>query len=216
MLDSVEPLSFVAGPIGPVHFSVAVPLVLLVAPTVNVARFPSKSAQTRLLVICVLALILVTVLGFLSLTPLAFAVLHTVSELPHIDRSVFPFVLTETLRFAINILSCVDVTVGEHVRSLSMLQAELPFAFVSISIFPLVDSIPVCFTLGPLAYVRVTKYTFPNALPFLETSFPLAFVELAVQPVVDSLAVRLIIFEFSIVLISIAVAFHAAAVAIVA
>lgn len=115
MLNAVEPLSLVAGAIGPVHLSVAVPLIIFVAASVDVARLPGEGAKPRLLIILVFPFILITVLCCGSLPPLALSMLHTVTELPNVDRGVFPLVLTEAMRFAVNVLTSVNIPIGEHV-----------------------------------------------------------------------------------------------------
>ncbi len=42
MLNSADPLPFVTGSVRPKHFSVAVTLVIFVAPSVDIAGLPSK------------------------------------------------------------------------------------------------------------------------------------------------------------------------------
>ena len=75
VLDTVTPLALVAAAILPEHFTVAVPLVVLVAALVVVARFPSEETHSVFLVVLVAAFILVAVLVIESLLPLAAAVL---------------------------------------------------------------------------------------------------------------------------------------------
>lgn len=76
--------------------------------------------------------------------------------------------------------------------------------------------ITISFTLCPLANIRVPKYTFPDALTFFEAGFPFTLVDLTVDPRVNTLTMRFIIFEVSLVFVSVRVAFHTPTVSVVA
>jgi len=169
ILNSFLPLAFVAGAISPVHFTVAVALVILVAPLVDVAALPSELAHTRLLVVDVASFVHVAILCIESFTPFAFSVLEAFFELTDVDASVFPFVLTNSLRPSALVGACKNITVRKDIRSLSVLQAVQPLALISVSILPLMHSVAISLRVFPLPDVRVAKDTFPDTLAFLET-----------------------------------------------
>lgn len=151
-----------------------------------------------------------------SFAPLAFAVFHAISKFTDIEWRILPLVLAEAVRFAIWVLASIVVAIGEVIWSLPMLQTKLPFTFVSIAVLPLMYPITISFTLCPLANIRVPKYTFPDALTFFEAGFPFTLVDLTVDPRVNTLTMRFIIFEVSLVFVSVRVAFHTPTVSVVA
>lgn len=109
ILDTMAPLALVAAPVFPVHLTIAVPLVILIAPLVIVARLPSEETEAILFIVFVAALVLIAVLVIESLLPLASSVLEAVLELTDVDARVLPLVLALPFRLAI------DVDTGEHV-----------------------------------------------------------------------------------------------------
>ena len=109
ILDTMTPLALVAAPVFPVHFTVAVPLVIFVAPLVIVARLPSEETEAILFIVFVAALVLIAVLVIESLLPLASSMLEAVLELTNVDAGVLPLVLALPFRLA------VDVDTGEHI-----------------------------------------------------------------------------------------------------
>ena len=115
VLDASLPLAFVARAIFPVHFSIAMPLVVLVAPLVVVSTFPSELTHAVLFVILVLPFIHVAILSIESLAPLASTVLQSVLEFSNIYTSIFPLVLALALRLAVAIGAREDVPVCENV-----------------------------------------------------------------------------------------------------
>ena len=97
------PFSLVAGPILPVHLSVSMALVILVAPLVVVAGLPCEHAHTIFLIVFVGAFVHVTVLVIESFLPFTFAMLQAIFEFTNIDALIFPFVLALTVGLTINI-----------------------------------------------------------------------------------------------------------------
>ena len=109
ILDTMAPLALVAAPVFPVHLTIAVPLVILIAPLVIVARLPSEETEAILFIVFVAALVLIAVLVIESLLPLASSMLEAVLELTNVDAGVLPLVLALPFWLAI------DVDTGEHV-----------------------------------------------------------------------------------------------------
>jgi len=163
----------------------------------------------------ILALVLITVLSGCLLSPLAFAVLHSTFKFANVYRRIFPFVLSETVWFALLILTSVNVTVGKDVRALTVLQAEFPFALISISILPLVHAVPIRFRLKPFTDVGVTEDAFPDALTLFQSLLPLAFVHFTIEPNVDTFAVRFVVFEFTLILVAVGITFNPSAIPII-
>ena len=120
ILDSFVPLSFVTGAILPVHLTVAVPLIVLIAPFVIITRFPSEHAHTIFLIVLVGAFVHVAVLVIKALFPFTFAIFQTVFEFSDIYASVFPFILTLSFRFSVSVSARIAVSIGENVRTLAM------------------------------------------------------------------------------------------------
>jgi len=197
MLDSIYPLTFVARAISPLHFSVAVALIILVTAVVEVAGLPGKGTDSTLFIISIVSLKLVAGGSLCLFAPLAFAMLHATLELTHVNTGVLPLVLAEAMRSSLSVLSLIGITICKQISPLPMLQTHLPFTFVSISVFPLVNAIAISFALKPLADVGISKNTFPHALAFFESIFPLAFIDFTVKPCVDTFSVWLIVLKFS-------------------
>ena len=120
ILDSFVPLSFVTGAIFPVHLTVAMPLIVLIAPLIIITRFPSEHAHTIFLIVLVGAFVHVAVLVIKALFPFTFAIFKTVFEFSDIYASVFPFILTLSFRFSISVSARIAVSIGENVRTLAM------------------------------------------------------------------------------------------------
>ena len=153
VLNALDPLSFVAGAVFPVHLAIPMPLVILVAALVIVAALPGEHAHAALFVVFVGTVIHIAVLIIESLLPLSSAVLETILEGSDIDASVLPLVLAISFRFAKHVLSRIAVPICEDIRALTMLKAVLPFALISVPVLPLVDAVAGRFGLSPLADV---------------------------------------------------------------
>lgn len=121
ILDSSDPLALVARAIFPVHFSVAVSLVILVAALVVIPALPREHSHAILLIILVCTFVHVAILVIESFLPLALAVLQAVLELSNVDASVFPLVLTLTFGLAKVVSSGEAVAIREDIRTLTVL-----------------------------------------------------------------------------------------------
>jgi hypothetical protein len=141
--------------------------------------------------------------------------LHPVSEFSYVQRGVFPFILTCSARFTIEVLSGVRVAVCKHISSRAVLKTKLPFTFVSVSVFPLMNTESICLALCPLADIRVSEDAFPNSLTFFEAILPLALIYFSIYPDVNTLAVRFVLLELAFIAISVTVPLHTSAVSIV-
>ena len=141
ILDAVHPLSLVTRAILPVHLTVAVPLIVLVATLVVVATLPGEETHAILLVVFVGTLVHIAVLVIESLLPFALAVLQPVFELSYVDTTILPLILALALRLAHVIRSREAISVRKDVSALPMLKTALPFTFVPVPIFPLVHTV---------------------------------------------------------------------------
>ena len=115
VLDASLPFTLVARPIFPVHLSIAVPLVILVASLIVVTTFPGELAHSVLLVIFILTFIHVASLGIESLAPFASSVLQSVLKFSNIDASIFPLVLALAFGFTVAISARKNVSVRKYV-----------------------------------------------------------------------------------------------------
>ena len=167
ILDASVPFAFIAGAIFPVHLSVAVTLIILVAPLVIVARFPGKQTHSVLLVVLVVALVHIAVLVIETLLPFAFSSFESIFEVADVNAAIFPFVLALSFWLSHVVRSGETITVCKNVGTLSVLQTILPFSFVPVPIFPLMNAISRSFGLSPFADIAITEDAFPNALTFL-------------------------------------------------
>ena len=115
ILDSFDPLTFVARSVLPEHLTVTVSLIVFVTTLIVVATLPSEQAHSILLVVLVRALVHVAVLIVEAFLPLALAVLEAVLELSDVDAAVLPLVLALALGLSIDVDAREDVTVREKV-----------------------------------------------------------------------------------------------------
>lgn len=166
VLDAFDPLSLVATAVCPVHFTVAVALILPVLPFIYVATCPLEDALALFPVILVVSLVAVAEWS-LSAAPLAFAFLHAAHEVSNVGRPVGPRVLPFTVRFTVEILSCVGVSIGEDVCARTMLEAHIPLSLVSVPVFPSVHPVAMGFALVPLAYIGVVVQSAPDSVAVL-------------------------------------------------
>lgn len=132
MLHAIEPLSAIVSAIDPPHFAVALPHVPLIPTRVDVPRRPAEDAFPRLLVVLVVALILVRLPH--SPLPDSPSVPQAVHELPAEETAVGPEILSAACRFAVRVLALVDISVGELLDALPMLQALLELSLVAVPV----------------------------------------------------------------------------------
>jgi len=121
MLDPFTPLPFIFRPIDPEHLSEAISLVIMVIAFVNIPAFPSEHSMAVLLVELIFTFVHVTILCIVDFLPFAFTMLQAIFKLSNVGAAILPFILTDTIRLAKFILSCVGVTIGKNVCSLPML-----------------------------------------------------------------------------------------------
>ena len=84
MLDTVAPLTNIAGLVSPVHFSDAMTLILTILSLVGVATCPLENAVTMLLVMFVITFIGVDVCDTRATLPASLAVFLPINELAHV------------------------------------------------------------------------------------------------------------------------------------
>lgn len=85
--------------------------------------------------------------------PLALTMFESIFKLTDVDAAIFPFVLALTFWLAICVGARIAITICKNIRSLAMLEAVLPLAFVSIVVFPLVHTVASGFRLLPFTNV---------------------------------------------------------------
>lgn len=130
ILHAVEPVSFVCVPVDPLHLSVSLALIVLEITAIDVSAGPLELAVPIFLVLFVFSFELVaeafvfgTGIIICLFSPLAFPVLHAVSELSSVCVSILPCVLSEAVGVAVFILTDVYITVGEEVAAIAVTQA---------------------------------------------------------------------------------------------
>ena len=153
MLDALDPVALITRPVYPVHLAVSVPLVILVASFINVARLPGKYSQTILLIVLVITLVSVAIDCIKSLFPFSFPMFVPISEFTDVNATILPLVLSRPLRLAKLICPREDVTRGKDVGALTMLQTVAPFALIPVSILPLMNTVPISLALFPFTDV---------------------------------------------------------------
>ena len=160
VLAALAPLALVHGAIRPVHLTVTLSLVVSIVALVHVTRLPSEDSVAMLLVHVVAALVVVAV-GFIALPPLTLAVLEARLEVPDVETSILPLVLTETVRLPGFVLALVCVTISEEIGAMPMFEALLPLALVLVPVPPYVDAVPMRLALLPLPYVALAVLCAP-------------------------------------------------------
>ena len=80
-------------------------------------------------------------------------ILKSVREVPNIASAILPSVLTESVRSSPRVSPNVDITVGEDVSTLPMLETVQPLTLVAVTILPLMDAVPFNFAVLPLSNV---------------------------------------------------------------
>jgi hypothetical protein len=164
MLDSSSPEASVSTSVSPNHFSLALSFIIVVLSNVSVTTFPFEYTLSVLFIILILSFISVTaVIGGLFL-PFTVAVFETANKLTCVVATVCPFVLPEAFRFSINVLANKNITIREEIRSISISQAVLPFAFIFVAISPDMDTVTISFTIVPLANITFTMDSFPDTI----------------------------------------------------
>jgi hypothetical protein len=115
LLDAPLPQTHVNTPICPLHTAEAVSFVFVIGTGINVTRLPLKNTLAVFFIEVVLSFVRVTSCTFLIcklLTlPLSMTMLKTVKKLARETGPIFPFVLTKSLRLAMNILTNVNITI---------------------------------------------------------------------------------------------------------
>ena len=71
---------------------------------------------------------------------------------------------------------------------MTVTQAELPLALITIAIGPLVLTISVCLVLHPLADIAVSADALPDAVAVLDAVDPLTIICVSIDPRVEALA----------------------------
>lgn len=100
VLNTFDPISFVARPVGPVHLTVSHSFIIYVVSMVYVAALPSEGAHAILLVVLVFTFKSVTFWVVCYFSPFSLAVFHTVFEFTCIYTSIFPLVDTFSFGFS--------------------------------------------------------------------------------------------------------------------
>ena len=143
VLDSAFPLTHVGGAIDPGHLAEAFALILVELALVDVPRFaPGKGPITVFDIVYVLALIDISLWIILLSEPLAWPVPHAPFELAFIERSINRYILAVSIELPIQVVTDVDIPIGEQLTAPSMLEAALPFSFVAVSVLMDINSVP--------------------------------------------------------------------------
>ena len=120
LLHSLPPVPFVAAAIGPIHFAVALPGVVLVVALVDVACFPGVDAVALFPVSLVVSLVLVAV-SLVLLLPDAVSLSISIFEHSFVETALCPVVFTETIGFPHKETALVEITRNELLGALTML-----------------------------------------------------------------------------------------------
>ena len=110
VLDAFDPFSLITATVGPVHFSVAVALILSVFAFIDVAARPLEDAIALFSVVVIITLIAVAEGSFCT-APLTLTFFHASPEVTNIRSAINPGVLTLAFRFAIVILTSIGVPI---------------------------------------------------------------------------------------------------------
>ena len=124
----------------------------------------------------------VAILVCLLLLPLTVAILHATFELTSIATAINPLILTEALRFSVDILTNKDIPIGEEVASVSMAQGAKPLAFVFVTVPPNMNTIALSLGILPLTNITFTIQTLPYSISTLNSLQPLTVVHLPILP----------------------------------
>ncbi len=92
-------------------------------------------------------------------------------------------------------LSLIYVSASEYICTISMLQALLPLALISVSILPDLNPVALCLAVSPFSYVTVAIACRPHTMAVFEAHVPLAIVDFPMGPLVDALAMCLTLLE---------------------
>jgi hypothetical protein len=115
VLDSFYPFTFVTRAIDPIHLTIPMPLIILVAALIDIATLPDKLPHSILLIVFITTLISVAVLSIELLSPFTLAVFQPTFELAIVDASILPFILAHPIRFALGVSACENIAVCEDV-----------------------------------------------------------------------------------------------------
>lgn len=212
MLNAFDPLSLVAGAVRPVHLAVALALIILVFALVRVSAGPLELPKATLLVVNVVAFVGVA-LGATRAAPLTFPVLHAFHHVAYVSGSRFPSVLAFSMRFPVDVVSCVGISVNKQIGASAVLETHVPLALVPIALLPSVNAIAMRLAIFPFANVAVVVNASPNSVPLLQSLVPLAIVDFTVGPGKDPFPVGLAFSEIAIITISVWIPFESFAAA---
>lgn len=197
MLLAHLPVALIITAVSPEHLSIAMSLVHVVAANIVVARRPVELALTVFHVIEIFARVTITFIGVLILLPLAFAVLHALSELAHINGLALPSVLPIAVGPPGDVKPRINIAILKVVGALTVLQRLDPFALILITVNPDVCAESPDLVLSPLTLVGVAFQTDPDAVALSLTVDEFTIVSLAGCPGVDTLAVIAVGLEIS-------------------
>ena len=150
VLDTLLPLSYVLGAVGPVHFSLSLSFIVDIVSYIDISTLPCEIAVTIFLIKHVHSFKSVTV-STLFLLPISFTVFMAFFEFSVIRATILPLILTISIRFSVSILSSVFITHRKHISSLAMFETVYPAPFKSITIFPLVNPVTIGLTIFPFS-----------------------------------------------------------------
>lgn len=114
MLAALAPLTLVHCAIRPVHLTITISLVVAIVALVHVSGVPSEYTVAMLLVHVIASLIVVAV-RLIALSPLTLAMFEARLEVSNVETSILPFVLAETVRLALFVLTLVSVSICEEI-----------------------------------------------------------------------------------------------------
>jgi len=108
-----------------------------------------------------------------------------------------PLVVALTFRQSILVAASINISVFEHIRSLSTLQRGLPLPLILVSVLPRVNAMSVNLIVFPFADIAVSMESFPQAVPFFLAMDPFSFKYLSIGPVIRAFSMRMIVLETS-------------------
>jgi len=111
MLNTASPEASVSTAVCPDHFALALAFIVVILANISVTTFPLEDTLSVLLIVEILSFVGITAMVSCLFLPLAMTVLETPYKLSCVITSISPFVLAESLRFSVHILSNENVPI---------------------------------------------------------------------------------------------------------
>lgn len=147
-------------------------------------RIPCIYTITFFLIIKKLSLIFITLR--ITLLPNTMTLTNSFLEMSFVIASIFPIILSKSIKFTIKILSFVYITTVEFLDSLSIFNKMMKLTLISITVRLAKDSKTLGLPLLPLTNINIAFFAFPHSSPILHIVFPLSIIKLPIIPFIFS------------------------------